>query len=170
MNEFREDLFFRLHVYPIYIPNMNERKEDIVILANHFLQEFSIKQNKKVKNFSEEIIDFIKQYSWKGNIRELVNFVERLVALASDGTTIITSEIFPRDLLSEFIQFRDSRKIESYTEPLKIQVNEYEAKIVKKTLNECNWNKSEAARKLGISEKNIRYKIEKLNIRKHTSN
>ncbi|MBN2366876.1 MAG: sigma-54-dependent Fis family transcriptional regulator, partial [Calditrichaeota bacterium] len=87
--QFREDLYFRLHVYPIYIPDLKERSEDIALLANHFLQLYAQKQQKHLKNIHEEILDFLKQRHWAGNIRELENLVERLVTLAPFDTKII---------------------------------------------------------------------------------
>lgn len=164
--KFREDLFFRLHVYPIYIPDLNERKEDIPYFATHFLCQFTKNQNKKVKSFHEEVIDFMKQYTWKGNIRELENFVERLVTLTPDDESIIRAELFPTDLQEKLIQFRKKQNNHFTSEAIKEKVNKYEAEIIEQTLIECNWNKSETARRLKTSEKNIRYKIETLNIRR----
>ena len=165
-NRFREDLFFRLHVYPIYIPDLSERQEDIAILADHFLHQYAKKQNKNVQNFHEEVIDFVKQRTWKGNIRELENFVERLITLAPNDVSIIDVESFPDDLKEELNQFRKKWKSRYLTESLKISVEEFEAQLITQTLIECKWNQSEAARRLKTSEKNIRYKMEKLGIRK----
>jgi Nif-specific regulatory protein len=160
---FREDLFFRLHVYPIYIPDLNERKEDISLLANHFLKLYSKQQDKKPISFHESVIDFVKNKQWNGNIRELENFVERIVTLVPSDSSVITTSIFPADLQEELNQFQKQIKI---TGSLKNQVQDYEAQLIKNTLIECNWNQSETARRLSTSEKNIRYKIETLNIRK----
>ncbi len=104
-NLFREDLFYRLHVYPIYIPDLNERQEDIPILANHFLHKYAKQQNKKIKNFHEEVIDFMKQQNWDGNIRELENFIERIVTVA------------PRmlqPLIPLFFQWRLQKELENF--------------------------------------------------------
>ncbi len=168
-NYFREDLFFRLHVYPIYIPDLNERKDDIALLANHFLVRFAEQQDKKAANFHEEIIDFIKQYTWKGNIRELENFVERLITIAPKDAKVIGAEVFQADLRGELDQFRERQKYQKPTASLKGKVQDFEAQLIKQTLIECNWNKSEAARRLNTSEKNIRYKLETLNISKPDS-
>jgi transcriptional regulator with GAF, ATPase, and Fis domain len=165
-NLFREDLFFRLHVYPIYIPDLSERQEDVALLTNHFLHLHAKRQIKNSRIFHEEVIDFIKQRTWNGNIRELENFVERMVTLAAEDVSIIGTESFPEDLREELDQFREKRTAYHRSEPLKNKVQEYEAQLIKQTLIECKWNKSEAARRLSTSEKNIRYKIEKLNIRK----
>jgi len=96
--KFREDLFFRLHVYPIYVPSLRDRDRDIALLANHFLARFSKGQNKKINSFHPDIMQFMRQRAWKGNIRELENFVERLVTLASSQTTALEYDILPADL------------------------------------------------------------------------
>jgi Nif-specific regulatory protein len=163
---FREDLFFRLHVYPIYIPDLSERRDDIVLLATHFLQKYVEQQSKNAQNFHEEVIDFIKKRSWDGNIRELENFVERLVTLAPENETVIDANLFPNDLKKELDIFREKQKHRQSEKPLKKHMQDYESQIIKETLIECNWNQSEAARRLDTSEKNIRYKMEKLGIRR----
>ncbi|MFQ5639399.1 MAG: sigma 54-interacting transcriptional regulator, partial [bacterium] len=81
--KFREDLFFRLHVYPITVPSLRDRDRDIALLANHFLTKFSKGQDKKIHSLHPDTMQFMRQRAWKGNIRELENFVERLVTLAS---------------------------------------------------------------------------------------
>ncbi len=165
-DNFREDLFFRLHVYPIYIPDLNERQDDIALLANHFLAMYAKQQDKKAVNFHEEVIDFMKQHTWNGNIRELENFVERLITIAPKDVKVISAEVFPADLKDELNHFRKQQKYHKPTGSLKGQVQDFEAQLIKQTLIECKWNQSEAARRLNTSEKNIRYKIEILNIRK----
>jgi transcriptional regulator with GAF, ATPase, and Fis domain len=165
-NHFREDLFYRLHVYPIYVPDLIDRQEDIPILADHFLHHFVKQQNKNAQNYHEEIIDFIKQKNWDGNVRELENFIERIVTVAPPDASIIDPSLFPMEMQKELEDFRLKIKASMKSAPLKEQMNKYEAEIVKKTLIECGWNQSEAARRLNTSEKNIRYKMEKLNIRK----
>jgi Nif-specific regulatory protein len=165
-NLFREDLFYRLHVYPIYVPNLSDRQEDIPILADHFLNQYAKQQNKNLQNFHEEIIDFIKQKNWDGNIRELENFIERIVTVAPPDASSIDPSFFPKEVQKELENFRLKINASMKSIPLKEQMSNYEAEIVKKTLVECDWNQSEAARRLNTSEKNIRYKMEKLNIRR----
>jgi Nif-specific regulatory protein len=163
---FREDLFFRLHVFPIYVPDLGERQEDIALLANHFLHNYAKQQNKNAQNFHEEVIDFVKQRIWKGNIRELENFIERLVTLIPNDVSEVTFGVFPGDLHEELNEFRKKARQLQSTESLKEQVQDFEAQLIKRKLIECNWNQSEVARRLNTSEKNIRYKMEQLNIRK----
>jgi len=165
-NLFREDLFFRLHVYPIYVPDLSERQQDIAILADHFLHKYAKQQNKKIKNFHEEVIDFMKMRTWNGNVRELENFIERIVTITPASASTIDPSFFPKELEDELANFRLKIIATKNSIPLKDQINKYEADIIRKILIECEWNQSEAARRLSTSEKNIRYKMEKLNIRK----
>jgi Nif-specific regulatory protein len=164
--EFREDLYFRLYVYPIAIPDLEERREDIPLLATHFLKRFSTVQQKKVASIHEEILDFIKQRPWPGNIRELENVVERLVTLTPPDALVMDATSFPADLQEELNLFQAARKSVRRGPPLREQLQNLEAQLIRQTLIDCHWNQSEAARRLQTSEKNIRYKMKKLNIKK----
>jgi len=164
--QFREDLYYRLHVYPIYIPDLNERWEDIPILANHFLQIYVKEQQKNIKQFHDDLRDFIKQHTCNGNISELENFIQRLVTLASAKTSTLTPEIFPPDLHEELKEFRQSLKSHPGIQPLRDKIKVYESELIREALVHCNWNQSQAARKLQISEKNIRYRMTLLGIEK----
>lgn len=88
---FREDLYYRINVFPIYLPPLRERKEDIEVLANYFLQKYSYETNKKIKGFSQDAMEIMKNYSWPGNIRELENVVERACVLTNSD--IIKPEV-----------------------------------------------------------------------------
>jgi two-component system response regulator GlrR len=88
--KFREDLYYRIHVIPIFLPPLRERVEDVPLLANHFLQHFSREMNKSVQAFSPEVMQRLMLYGWPGNVRELANVVERAVALTTH--TVITPE------------------------------------------------------------------------------
>ncbi len=164
-NKFREDLFYRLYVYPIYIPSLEERKTDIPLLVKHFLKIFAGQQNKKIEYLHEEVIDFIKQRNWKGNIRELENFVERLVTLTPSEERIVTTDYFPKDLYNEFKELHSKKKLAFKKESLKNKLDKYESKIILQALLDSEWNQSEAARQLNTSEKNIRNKMEKYSIK-----
>ncbi len=155
-----------MHVYPIYVPDLSDRQEDIPNLANHFLHHYAEKQNKKAKNFHEEVIDFMKQRSWNGNVRELENFIERIVTVTPPDTSLIDPSFFPTELQDEMKYFRMKIQTSQRSIPLKDQINKYEAEIIKRTLIDCGWNQSEAARKLHTSESNIRYKMSQFNIQK----
>jgi len=91
--KFREDLYYRIHVIPIFLPPVRERIEDVPLLANHFLQHFNREMNKKIEGFSPEAMQRLMLHGWPGNVRELANVVERAVALSS-GTVITTDSLF----------------------------------------------------------------------------
>ena len=162
--KFREDLFYRLYVYPISVPSLNERIEDIPLLANYFLKKYSLEQKKKTEMFHEEILNFLKYHSWSGNIRELENFVERLVTLAPPEMQVINASILPTDFQEEWKKAEEISPKYDLNNSLENNLTEYEKKLIMKVLNECNWNQSEAARQLNISETTIRYKMNKLGI------
>jgi two-component system response regulator GlrR len=88
--KFREDLYYRIHVIPIFLPPLRERIEDLPLLANHFLQHFNREMNKSIQGFSPEVMQSLMLYSWPGNVRELANVIERAVALSTH--TVITPE------------------------------------------------------------------------------
>ena len=163
---FREDLFFRLHVYPIHVPDLIERQDDITVLADHFLHQHAKRQNKKAQTFHEEMIDFMKQRTWDGHIRELENFVERIVTLTPPDASTVDPSFFPLDLKKELEIFRVETNSEKRSESIKEQLDKYEAEIIKKALVECGWNQSKAARKLQTSEGSIRHKMNLLNIKR----
>jgi two-component system response regulator GlrR len=110
---FREDLFYRVHVIPIALPPLRERREDIPLLAHHFLQRVSRATQKGIEGFSPEALQQLMLYSWPGNVRELANVVERAVVLASDG--MITSDLLLLgrqplpSVKSELLLFKDAR-------------------------------------------------------------
>lgn len=162
--KFREDLFYRLYVYPISVPSLNDRCEDIPLLAAYFLKKYSLEQKKKIEMFHEEILDFLKYHSWSGNIRELENFVERLVTLAPSEMQIIDASILPIDFQEEWKKVEAISPKYDLSNSLERNLLDYETKLIRKVLIECNWNQSKAARQLNISETTIRYKMNKLGI------
>jgi len=163
-NKFREDLFYRIYVYPIFVPSLSNRKDDIPLLANHFVERFSKDQNKKIKYLHEEIIDFLKIHQWSGNIRELENFIERLIVLAPPDLEIIDHQILPAEYKKEWKKVKSSLSPQDLSSSLAENVADYESSLIRKALLDNNWNQSQAARALEISEKTIRYKMEKLGI------
>lgn len=164
--QFREDLFYRLYVYPISVPSLDERKDDIPLLANHFLKKISLNQNKKAEAFSEELLDFLKCREWHGNIRELENFVERLVTLAPAEIKVLDQKILPAEFKNEFHEMKTASSKHIFNKPLKEILADNEREVIEKVLNDCDWNQSKAARILEISEPSMRYKIKKFKIEK----
>ena len=163
---FREDLYYRLNVYPIFVPSLNERAEDIPLLAEHFLKKFSNKQEKEIEGIHEEVLDFMKKRHWAGNIRELENFIERLVTLTTKKQKIIDRKTLPPELEKELKKLKKAYESISITKSLSESLTDYEEQLIRKTLQSCNWNQSKAARILKISEHAMRYKMTKLKITK----
>jgi transcriptional regulator with GAF, ATPase, and Fis domain len=167
--QFREDLFYRLHVYPINVPSLHERQEDIPLLANHFLKKFSEKQGKQTESFHEEILDYMQEQLWPGNIRELENFVERLVTNASPTDKTLGREILPPELRKKVRQATPSDTAFVINKSLLEHLAKVEEQLIRQALVTNNWNQSQAARALKIPEQTLRYKMGKLGIAKPNS-
>ncbi|MGB9613217.1 MAG: sigma-54 interaction domain-containing protein, partial [Candidatus Margulisiibacteriota bacterium] len=149
---FRHDLYYRLNVIPIYLPPLRERKEDIPLFVQYFLEKFNKELNKKVAGFTPAALQIMTNYHWPGNVRELQNFIERLIVLSSN--TIISED----DLQSL------SASTEVKPQTLKEALNNYERLLIKRALSESNNNRSLAAKKLGIARSSLNSKIEALGI------
>lgn len=162
--KFREDLYYRLNVYPIVVPPLSERIEDIPILAEYFLKKSTQQQKKSIEGFDEEVLDFMKHRRWAGNIRELENFVERMVTLATKKQNTIDSGVLPPELQKEMKRAKRNQDDLTSTKSLSESLGEYEEQLIRKTLDGCQWNQSKAARTLRISEHTLRYKMKKLKI------
>ncbi|MCB0743776.1 MAG: sigma-54-dependent Fis family transcriptional regulator [Ignavibacteriae bacterium] len=161
--EFREDLYFRLMVYPINMPTLNERKADILLIATFFLNKFSKKQNKKAEFFHKDISEFLKNKIWSGNIRELENFIERLVTNIPNDIETVELTVLPEKLKEEIIDFKKAsspQKIISFTK----EVENFEKEMITQSLDDNDWNQSQAARMLEIPEQTLRYKMKKLGL------
>ena len=149
---FREDLFFRLNVVSIQLPPLRERKEDIPLLVNHFLERFSRKQGKPIDGISENAMKALTAYSWPGNVRELENTVERLVVFARDKTIATHDLVYSNTVLSSVLS----------REPLRL--DDMERLHIMKVLQRAEGNKTQAAKLLGIDRKTLRTKMKKYDI------
>ncbi|WP_043930226.1 sigma-54-dependent Fis family transcriptional regulator [Bacillus sp. EB01] len=173
--EFREDLYYRLNVVPLEIPPLRERKEDIKLLANFFLQKFSQENNKEIVTFDEDALKLLKEYTWPGNVRELSNIVERAVIMSTG------SIIFPEDIFINQEVFHQKRKTietthvtsnEVETLPLRLAdgqslkdlIKQVEHVIIQNKLTENHGNKMQTAKDLGISRRALLYKIQEYEI------
>jgi two-component system NtrC family response regulator len=148
---FREDLFFRLHVISIRIPPLRERKEEIPLLADHFLRKFAFEENKPVHSISRDAMDRLLTHDFPGNIRELENMVHRAVVMAREEI-IVHADLFPTNPTAESRPGSGS---------LKDRVETLERRLIRESLEKGQGNQSEAARELGISERHLRYKLKK---------
>lgn len=150
-NRFREDLMYRLNVVSITLDPLRERSEDIPVLAEYFLNTFSEKYKKKIKDYTPQAMDEIKKYSWPGNVRELMNTIERAVIL-SKGDHLGAAEVHP------CIDGHKEAKPEVTGD---MSLEELEKQAIIKTMDTVGGNKSEAARRLGITRMTL---IKKLKI------
>jgi two-component system response regulator AtoC len=169
-NRFREDLYYRLNVLPIPIPPLRERKEDIPMLTDYFLDKFNKKLSRNILNVEQNVREAFLKYEWPGNIRELENLLERLVLLAQDDTLRI--EDLPSDIESpeEILSATDLHKPgKSFKEIIKSKTAEIEKQMIITALDECGGNVSKAATRLGLSRKGLQLKMIKYDLRKGNS-
>lgn len=158
---FREDLFYRLNVITIEIPPLRKRREDIRPLLEHFLLKFSKDQKRKKLNFSKEAWDVLLRYEYSGNVRELENIVQRAVILSRNE--LITTDDLPRALHSKN-QSGLSPQSSSHRS-LDEQVEQLEKELIFEALRIHNNNQSKAAQSLGLSERNLRYRLKKWGVK-----
>jgi len=161
---FREDLYYRLNVVPIRVPPVRERLEDIPILVTHFLDRFNRENRRQVK-LSPDVMAIFVRYHWPGNVRELQNCIERLVVLADSSTLTITA--IPKPLKSYIAHIKE---VTSYSRPspgrkgmetLPAHVQNIERERLIHVLEEVAWNKAKAARRLGLTARQVAYKVQK---------
>jgi Nif-specific regulatory protein len=164
--KFRQDLFYRLNVVNITLPSLRERREDISILAYHFLNKMKDKHKKNIRGFKPETIVYLENYQWPGNVRELENIIERIVILAEDNIDYILPDRLPQEIKLKNFNNNSSLNLKASSKDIKTKKDAFEKKILLEALNENNWNQSAAARKLGIRESTLRYKIQKFEIKR----
>jgi transcriptional regulator with PAS, ATPase and Fis domain len=157
--EFRQDLFFRLNVVPILVPPLREHREDIPLLAEQFMRRYARKHGVSVSGISERCLASLLAHRWPGNVRELQNVIERAVILGGDG----------QDLQPEHLGFAPLEEIGSQpaadgkaaaaetNEPLPL--DELEKRHILVVLEKCRGNRTQAAKKLGISVRTLRNKL-----------
>ncbi len=162
--EFRADLFYRLNVVPIRLPALRERIEDIPALAAHFLSRCAAKHDRPMQTIAPAAIDLLENHSWPGNVRELENVIERAVILADDHAQQLDAIHLPNELGTAH------KQSSSFDLPtagdLDMLLSDYERQILLKVLTHHDWNQSAAANALNISERVIRYKIKRLDLRR----
>jgi len=160
---FRMDLFFRLSTFYLHVPPLRERKEDIPLLARHFLATLATRYNKKtVKNFSPEAEGLMASYAWPGNIRELRNLVERLVVLES--AELILPQHLPDWLTGRAVAQPQQANSGFVLPEAGISLDDVEKNLIKQALDRENHNKARAAKLLGISYDTLRYQVKKLGL------
>jgi len=148
---FREDLYYRLNVVPISVPPLRDRRDDIPLLVEHFIRRYNTEMTKRIEGLSPEAIAVLHDYPWPGNVRELQNIIERLVGLVD--TPIIGINDLPLDLL---LPDHTVRLRHAETLPLREATEEFERQIVLRVLERVRWNRSEAARILGVHRNSLK--------------
>ncbi len=158
---FREDLYYRLNIVSLHIPPLRERREDILPLIEHFVKKYCEENQKKDLTLSKEAIDLLIKYNFPGNVRELENIIERAVVL-SRGNVITVNDL--PNVVKGFKAEKEIPADENLT--LTQQVEELEKKLIYDALSKANGNQSQAGRMLGLTERNLRYKMQKYGIKK----
>ena len=150
--QFREDLFYRIHVVEIRLPSLAERRDDILMLTNHFLRKFAQDMNRDVPRVTDEALDALAQYAWPGNVRELENLLQRLV-IVGDGPVIDITDL-PESMRFSITRGRHGDKT----------LAEVEADHIRGVLARTGDNKTRAAEILGIDRKTLREKLKRLGL------
>ena len=165
---FREDLYYRLNVFPIDVPPLRERKEDILPLVDYFMDKFNKKLELSVE-VDSEVKEMLLRYEWPGNIRELENLIERMMLLAKNN--LITSQEVPGEFKAALDKIvtapaDDSKK--PFKEYMRDHVENVERQMIIKCLEEAGGNVTNAAKQLGLSRKGLQLKMIKYNLRKES--
>jgi len=155
VRNFRDDLFYRLSVIPIYIPPLKERREDVIPLVKFYFNLFKSQFLCKTENFSESAMHVLQDYDWPGNVRELKNIIERILVLKGNKVTIDSN-----DLPEGFCACRKEINWSS----LKKQVEDFERSIIREVLSKTGYNQTSAARELKTTRRILRYKAAKYGI------
>lgn len=161
--KFRADLYYRLNIFPVIIPPLRERREDIPLLINHFLRRFENMYGKSLKGLSDKAKNFVMKYDWPGNIRELENLLERATLLTDHQKEIKLDSLFPQhsDPEQKYESFQpniDDLLTENFS------LEQFEKDIISSAMNKCGHNVSEAARMLGISRATLDYRLKKITL------
>ncbi len=158
--QFREDLYYRLNIFPITMPDLNSRRSDIILLAEHFIEKHNIKYKKNIKRLSTPAINMLMSYHWPGNVRELENCIERAVITATDDC--IHGYNLPASLQTG--KTSNSSLLPDGAVSFNTLVDSYERELIVESLKRNHGNMSAAARDLDLSPRVIHYKIRKLGI------
>ena len=146
---FREDLYYRLNVIPIFTPPLRERKDDIPLLATYFLEKINREKRKEVNGFSTEVMEFFFAHSWPGNVRELENVIEHAIIVAKQD------KLLPKDLPQSLLLQRP------LPEERGASLRDFERGLILKTLEETHWNKHQTAKRLKINRSSLYGKIKR---------
>ena len=169
LRNFREDLFYRLNVIPLFLPPLRDRKDDIPLLAGHFLAKYSRQMRKQITRISDSARQMLYHYDWPGNVRELENIIQRHVALC-EGDSIETLTISGRPLAASTVAPAAARAAQGELIPkegvsLESELESYEKGYLREALKRTDGNLTNAAKLLGMSYRSIRYRVKKLKVK-----
>jgi Nif-specific regulatory protein len=156
--KFREDLYYRLNVVPLYLPALRERREDIPLLQEFFLKKYN-RENAKAVEITPEVLDIFMNYDWPGNVRELENTIERLVVMS--GGKVATKADLPITIRDHSLKARFAAQLK---DALPSTIEDIEKTKLIEALTRTGWNQAKAARILGITPRQIGYKIKKYDL------
>ena len=159
---FREDLFYRLNIFPISMPDLAKRQSDVILLAEHFIERMNLRYRKKVVRLSTTAINLLMSYHWPGNVRELENCMERAVLTATDDC--IHSYNLPPSLQTS-LSTGSLISAEMKSAPLDVMMNNYERELITEAIKRHNGNLSAAGRELGVSPRMMNYRMNKLGMK-----
>ena len=161
---FRANLYYRLNIFPVQIPPLRERREDLPLLVAHFLKRFEKMYDKQIQGVSEKATNFMQSYAWPGNIRELENLLERAVLLTEDQQLIKLNALFPQMHSDHTVDEQDSVDLDTLlTEGFDLE--QHEQQLIITAMQKAKHNVSEAARLLGISRAALDYRLKKYAMR-----
>jgi transcriptional regulator with PAS, ATPase and Fis domain len=170
---FRRDLMYRLNVYPIAIPPLRDRVEDIEPLANHMLRQFMVMHNKRVAGITDRALDAMRSYPWPGNVRELENLIERGLIMTSPGQMVDVDDLFavapaaPLVTLSATGELKQAMPgdIDNLFEELQkrgLSLDALEDALIQQAVERAGGNLSAAARSLGLTRPQLSYRLQKV--------
>jgi len=158
---FREDLFYRLYVIPLNLPALRDRRSDIPLLVNYFLEESNLKNNRNVEGITQGALEMMLGYGWPGNVRELKNMIERLVVLRGEG--VIAPQDLPREMGRQVPAAEGPAAIEISDEGICLNsaVTEFEKALILQSLEKTKWVKNKAAKLLQLNRTTLVEKIKR---------
>jgi DNA-binding NtrC family response regulator len=162
---FREDLYYRLNVFPIQVPPLRERRDDIPVLTDYFIGKFNSKLGKNISVVAPEVRDCFLTYDWPGNIRELEHLIERMILMAEEP--VLTMRLVPPEIAKAVghLHYEGGERLPE-RDALKSHMEEMERQIIARCLEECGGNVTKAAERLGLSRKGLQLKMIKHRLRK----
>ena len=161
---FRNDLYYRLQVIPIFLPPLRERREDVTLLASYFIETYNREFNKKVKGISATAEKLLVEYDWPGNIRELKNVIERAIILGNEDTLLI--EHLPQEIVAKQPTFQAPAATSFKLPPEGVDIEEVERALICQALEVSEGNQSKAAKKLNLGIDAFRYRMKKFGLLK----